>query len=157
MYELLRILHGQYQPTQLSVRVGFSSPTQASFFLVYMGDSMGMGFHLCVMPRLDPLFQKVMKNLFGLKSSKNTFEQGYPGGLFTYGSSEAPFPKISAPFISVNITIIFYSFLLMWITFLPWQIIMQMLKLFTINGYYMISHWKRIPMCSSVHLFWTFW
>ena len=79
-----------------------------------------------------PLFQKVIKNWFGLKSSK----------LLPYRSSEVPFLKISALFIPVNITIIFYSFLLVWITFLPWQIIMQTLKLFTVNGYYMISHWK---------------
>ena len=47
----------------------------------------------------------------------------------------------SAHFIPVNITIIFYSFLLVWITLLSWHIIMQTLKLFTVNGYY-ISHWK---------------
>ena len=76
-----------------------------------------------------PLFQKVIKNWFGLKSSK----------LLPYRSSEVPFLKISALFIPVNITIIFYSFLLVWITR---QVIMQILKLFTVNGYYMISHWK---------------
>ena len=92
--------------------------------------------------RTHPLFQKVMKKLFGLKSSKNTFEQGYSGGLLPFWSSEVPFSKISVLFISVNITIIFYSFLLVWMTFLPWQIIMQTLKLFTVNGYYIISHWK---------------
>ena len=86
--------------------------------------------------RTHPLFQKVMKNLFGLKSSKNTFEQGYPGW-----SSEVLFSKISALFIPVNITII-YSFLLVWIRFLPWQIIMQTLKLWTVNGCYMIYYWK---------------
>ena len=75
------------------------------------------------------LFQKVIKNWFGLKSSK----------LLPYRSSEVPFLKISALFIPVNITIIFYSFLLVWITR---QVIMQILKLFTVNGYYMISHWK---------------
>ena len=31
--------------------MGFSSPVQASFFLVCMGDSMGTGYHPCVMPR----------------------------------------------------------------------------------------------------------
>ena len=76
-----------------------------------------------------PLFQKVIKNWFGLKSSK----------LLPYRSSEVPFLKIRALFIPVNITIIFYSFLLVWITR---QVIMQILKLFTVNGYYMISHWK---------------
>ena len=91
-----------------------------------------------------------------LKSSKKTFEQGYPGGLFPFWSSEVPFSNISALFIPVNITIIFYSFLLVRITFLPWQIIMQTLKLFTFNGYYMISHWKIKQICFSVHLFWTF-
>ena len=106
--------------------------------------------------RTHPRFQKVMKNLFGLKSSKNTFEQGYPGGLLPFWSSEVSFSKISALFIPVNITIIFGSFLLVWITFLPWQIIMQTLKLFTVNGYYMIPHWKIKQICSSVHLSWTF-
>ena len=91
---------------------------------------------------MHPLFQKIMKNLFGLKSPKNTFEQGYPGGLLPFWSSEVPFSKISGLFIPVNITIIFYSFLLVWITFLPWQIIMQTRKLFTVIGYYMISQWK---------------
>ena len=79
-----------------------------------------------------------MKNLCGLESSKNLFEQRYPGGLLPYWSSEVPFSTISAFFIPVNITIIFYSFLLVWITFLPWQI-MQTLKLFTVNGYYMVN------------------
>ena len=103
--------------------------------------------------QMHPLFQKLMKNLFGLISSKNTFEQGYPGGFLPYWSSEVPFSKISALFIPVNITIIFYSFLLVWITFLPWQTIIQTIKLFTVHGYFMVSHWKRKQMCSSVHLF----
>ena len=42
------------------------------------------------------------------------------------------------------------------LTILPWQIIMQTLKLFTVNGYYMIFHWKIKQICSSVHRFWTF-
>ena len=40
---------------QLYIRAGFSSPVQASFFLVCMGDSMGMGYCPHVMPRPDPL------------------------------------------------------------------------------------------------------
>ena len=105
--------------------------------------------------RTHSLFRKVIKNLFDLKSSKNTFEQGYPGRLLSFWDSEVSFSKISALFIPVNVTII-YSFLLVLITSLPWQIIMQTLKLFTVNGYYMISHWKIKQIRSSVHLFWTF-
>ena len=106
--------------------------------------------------QMHPLFQKIMKNLFGLKSSKNTFEQRYPVELLPFWSSEVPFSKISGLFIPVNATIIFYSFLLVWITFLPWQIIMQTWKLFTVNGYYMISQWKIKQICFSIYLFWTF-
>ena len=120
-----------------------SSYHQALIWTLYASES-----------RTHLLFQKVMKNLFGLKSSKNTFEQGYPGGVLPYWGSEVPFSKISSLSIPVNIAIIF---LLVRITFLPWQIIMQMLKLFTVNGHY-IFHWKIKQMCSSehFHLFWTF-
>ena len=41
---------------QLYIRVGFSLPTQASFFLVCTGDSMGAGYCLRVMPRPAMLF-----------------------------------------------------------------------------------------------------
>ena len=102
--------------------------------------------------RIHPLFQKVMKNLFSMKSPQNTFEQGYCSGLLPFWSSEVLFSKMSALFIPVNITIIFYSFLLVWITFLPWQIILQTLKLFTVNGYYMITHWKIKHMFLSTSI-----
>ena len=37
--ELFRVLCKQYKPMQLYLRAGFSSPTQASFFLICAGDS----------------------------------------------------------------------------------------------------------------------
>ena len=55
-----------------------------------------------------------------LPESHEKFVLGYPGGLLPYWSSEVPFSKISALFIPVNITIIFCSFLLVQIIFLPW-------------------------------------
>ena len=51
--ELFIILHGQYQPMQLCLRSGFSSPTWASFPLIGTEDSAGAGYHLLVMPRSD--------------------------------------------------------------------------------------------------------
>ena len=33
------------EPTQLYIRVGFSSPTQAPFFMICMGDSTDAGYH----------------------------------------------------------------------------------------------------------------
>ena len=47
----LEFLRGLYQPTQLYLRVGFSSPARASFFLIYTGDSVGAGDRPRVMPR----------------------------------------------------------------------------------------------------------
>ena len=38
---------------QLYIRAGFSLPAQASFFLVCAGDSVGVGYSLCIMPRPD--------------------------------------------------------------------------------------------------------
>ena len=49
----MRILHRQYQPTQIYIRASFSSPAQASFFLVCVGDSVGAGYCPRVMPRPD--------------------------------------------------------------------------------------------------------
>ena len=44
-------MYGWYQLTQLYLRAGFSLPTQASFFLICMGDSVGMDYCPCVMPK----------------------------------------------------------------------------------------------------------
>ena len=49
--ELFGIWHKRYQPMQLYLWAGFSWPTQASFFLICMGDSAGMGYRLHVMAR----------------------------------------------------------------------------------------------------------
>ena len=38
---------------QVFIRAGFSSPVQASFFLLCAGDSVSAGYHLCIMPRPD--------------------------------------------------------------------------------------------------------
>ena len=45
------ILHWQYQPTQLYLRVGFSLPTQVTFFLICADDSAGTGYCPHIMPR----------------------------------------------------------------------------------------------------------
>ena len=45
--ELFRILCRQYQPTQFYLRVGMSSLTQTSFFLICMVDSMDAGYLAC--------------------------------------------------------------------------------------------------------------
>ena len=52
--ELFTILHGRYQPTQLCLWADFSSPAQASFFLICAEDSAGVGYRPHVMPRPDP-------------------------------------------------------------------------------------------------------
>ena len=49
--ELFSIWHGQYQPTELYLSACFSSLAQASFFLIFAGDSVGTGYHPCIMPR----------------------------------------------------------------------------------------------------------
>ena len=70
----MRILRRRYQLTQIYIRVGFSSPTQAPFFLIYPDESAGMGagtgYLPCIMPRSEnysireQLVSKV-KNCFG--------------------------------------------------------------------------------------------
>ena len=47
----MRILGGQYQPTKLYIRMGFSSPVQAPFFLTCTSDSVGAVYHMHIMPR----------------------------------------------------------------------------------------------------------
>ena len=49
----MKILGGQYQPTQLYIRAGFSSPVQAPFILICTGDRAGAGYCLRVMSRPD--------------------------------------------------------------------------------------------------------
>ena len=49
----MRISRRQYQSTQPYIRVGFSSPAQASIFLVCTGNSVGVGYRPCVIPRPD--------------------------------------------------------------------------------------------------------
>ena len=49
--ELFSILGGRYQLTHLYLKAGFSSPTQASFFLICAGDNAGMGYRLRVITR----------------------------------------------------------------------------------------------------------
>ena len=49
----MKILGGQYQPTQLYIREGFSSPAQAPFILICTGDRAGAGYCLRVMSRPD--------------------------------------------------------------------------------------------------------
>ena len=56
----------QYQPTQLYHRAGFSSPAQASFFLICTGDSADAGYHPHVMPR-SAVFGKMAQNLLFLR------------------------------------------------------------------------------------------
>ena len=63
--ELLRVLGGQYQPMQLDIRVGFSSPAQALFFLICAGDSVAVGYRPHVMPRPGYI------NLINSKNSPN--------------------------------------------------------------------------------------
>ena len=53
MDELLSISGERYQPMQIYLRAGFSSPAQASFFLICMGDSAGVGYCPLIMPRPD--------------------------------------------------------------------------------------------------------
>ena len=53
LHELLRISCEQYPPMQLYIRMGFSSPVQASFFLVCAADSVGAGYCPDDMPRPD--------------------------------------------------------------------------------------------------------
>ena len=59
LVDLFRILCERYQPTQLYVRVGFSLPAQASFFLICAGDSAGSGYRPYVMPR--PIVDGIME------------------------------------------------------------------------------------------------
>ena len=49
----MKILGGQYQPTQLYIRAGFSSPAPAPFILICTGDRAGAGYCLRVMSRPD--------------------------------------------------------------------------------------------------------
>ena len=49
----MKILGGQYQPTQLYIRAGFSSPAQAPFILICTGDRAVAGYCLRVMSRPD--------------------------------------------------------------------------------------------------------
>ena len=55
--ELFRILCGHYQPMQLYLRVSFSLPTLASFFLICTSDIVGMGYRPHFMPR--PVYMSV--------------------------------------------------------------------------------------------------
>ena len=45
-------------PMQLYIRAGLSLPAQGSFFLVCAGDSVGVGYSPCIMPR--PVHLKVL-------------------------------------------------------------------------------------------------
>ena len=49
--ELFRIFQGQYKPTQLYLRGGLLSSAQASFFLICVGDSMGVSYRSLILPR----------------------------------------------------------------------------------------------------------
>ena len=51
LHELFKILRRRYQPMQLCLWAGFSSPAQASFFFLCTGDSASTGYRPCVMPR----------------------------------------------------------------------------------------------------------
>ena len=42
---------GQYQPMQLCLGAGFSSPAQACFFFICAGDSASVGYCPCTLPR----------------------------------------------------------------------------------------------------------
>ena len=55
--KLFRILGGRYQPMHLYLRASFSSPTQASFFFIYVSDSAGMGYCPHIMPRPGTVLQ----------------------------------------------------------------------------------------------------
>ena len=43
--ELFSIWRGRYQSMQIYLRAGFSSPAQASFFLIYAGDNASPARH----------------------------------------------------------------------------------------------------------------
>ena len=49
--KLFGILCRQYHSMWFYLRAGFSLPTQASFFLICVGNSAGTGYYLCPMPR----------------------------------------------------------------------------------------------------------
>ena len=49
--EPFRTLLGWYQPTQLYLRAGLLLHAQVSFFLICVGDSMGVDYRLWFMPR----------------------------------------------------------------------------------------------------------
>ena len=60
--QAIRILCRWYQPSQLYLRVGFSLPAQASFFLICTGVSAGTGYHPHIMPRTDMKLNNVAES-----------------------------------------------------------------------------------------------
>ena len=66
----MRISGGRYQPMQHYIMVGFSSPAQAFFFLVCVGDSVGVGYCPCIMPRPEVVVKEsITKCSLVVKSS----------------------------------------------------------------------------------------
>ena len=64
MDELFSTWCERYQPMQIYLRVGLSSPAQASFILICMGDSAGVGYCPLVRPDMIMLFFKLSYIIF---------------------------------------------------------------------------------------------
>lgn len=83
---------------------------------------------MCLPFGTHPFFQKVIKKLFGLKSSNYFRLEGVTSCSFAFLKLlSAFFLKFHALFISSTNTII-YSFLLVWVTFFHWHIIMHIIE-----------------------------
>ena len=79
-------------------------------------------------PTFGCIYQKILKKLFGLKNSKNTFGSGTQLFLCPLEALQCSFWKFGVFFIPSYRTIILYSFLLAWITFLSTKMIMHVFE-----------------------------
>ena len=73
-------------------------------------------------------------------------------------SLQGPCSKFGALFIALYVTIIFYSFLIVWITFLLWHIVMHVFEIFSVNDYHVYRVWAmcRHFLCQfQPHIYWS--
>ena len=72
LVDLFTILHGQYQPTQLYLRVGFSSSSLAPFFFICARDSAGKAWLLHFFSKYNQL---TVSKLLMVNERKTNFKQ----------------------------------------------------------------------------------
>ena len=85
-----------------------------------------------------PLFEKSWKVHLAWKSQKTHLNKGTEVSFCPIKASKCLSPNL-VPFSLLQILLkMLFSFLLVRITFLPWHIIVHMLKLFSVNGYHLI-------------------